>query len=201
MSEYIFAPDPTFGIGEHPFVTWQNGFNNYEIQKIIEMGESRKITKAQTGDGTFDDNRIRKSNVSWIDLQEDSEWVYDKLSYIVRQLNGQFYKFDLYGFVEHFQYTVYDGNVDGHYTWHQDFGGGKNFDYSQRKLSLVLQLSDPSEYEGGDLQVFTGMDPTSIDKQKGLVTAFPSYTLHRVTPVTRGIRRTLVVWIAGPGFK
>ena len=116
MSEYIFAPDPTFGIGEHPFVTWQNGFNDYDIKKIIEMGESRKIRKALTGDGTFDDNNIRNSNISWIELQEDSKWLYDELSYIARQLNGQFYKFDLYGFVEHFQYTVYDGNVDGHYT-------------------------------------------------------------------------------------
>jgi PKHD-type hydroxylase len=70
-----------------------------------------------------------------------------------------------------------------------------------RKLSLVMQLSDPYEYEGGELQLKTGHNDITIPKQKGLVTIFPSFTLHRVTPLTSGTRRTLVVWVAGPPFK
>jgi PKHD-type hydroxylase len=70
-----------------------------------------------------------------------------------------------------------------------------------RKLSVVLQLSDPSEYEGGDLEIMNCSEPTQVKKEKGLVTAFPSFMLHRVTPVTKGIRRTLVVWLTGPRFR
>jgi PKHD-type hydroxylase len=117
----------------------------------------------------------------------------------VRQLNGQFYKYDLQGFAENFQYTVYNGEAEepGHYTWHQDW----NNSGTPRKLSLVVQLSDPSEYEGGDLQIMSGAEPTTVDKGLGKVVLFPSFMLHRVTPVTKGIRRSLVVWVTGPAFK
>jgi PKHD-type hydroxylase len=66
---------------------------------------------------------------------------------------------------------------------------------------MVIQLSEPNEYEGGDLQLLSGSEPTTADKAKGKVVMFPSYMLHRVTPVTSGIRKTLVVWITGPSFK
>jgi PKHD-type hydroxylase len=70
---------------------------------------------------------------------------------------------------------------------------------ARRKLSLVCQLSDPSEYEGGELQINTG-EIFTPEKQKGTVILFPSYLLHRVTPVTKGTRRSLVLWIEGPAF-
>jgi PKHD-type hydroxylase len=68
-------------------------------------------------------------------------------------------------------------------------------------LSLVLQLSDPAQYEGGNLQVMTGSEPQTVRKQRGLVAAFPSYVLHQVTPVTQGTRQSLVAWVSGPQFK
>jgi PKHD-type hydroxylase len=72
---------------------------------------------------------------------------------------------------------------------------------SPRKLSMVLQLSDPSEYDGGDLEFYVQSEPIKAEKKKGIVYVFPSWVLHRVTPVTRGTRRSLVMWIAGPKFK
>jgi PKHD-type hydroxylase len=65
----------------------------------------------------------------------------------------------------------------------------------------VLQLSDPSQYEGGNLQVMTGGEPTNVSKQRGLIAVFPAYTLHQVTPVTQGTRQSLVAWISGPPFR
>jgi PKHD-type hydroxylase len=62
-------------------------------------------------------------------------------------------------------------------------------------------LSDPEEYQGGQLEVYTGVAPQEIKKEKGLISLFPSYVLHRVTPITSGIRKTLVVWICGPSFR
>lgn len=200
MSNYKFAPCPKFAKTNDGYVFWDSGFSDEEIQRINDLGESKVVNKATVG-GISEDKDIsntRISKVTWIDLDASSEWLYDRLAYITRQLNGEYYNFDLYGFWEHMQFTIYDGSSNGHYEWHIDAGIE---DECPRKMSLVLQLSDPSEYEGGELQIMTSKTPVSVDKKKGLVVAFPSYQLHRVTPVTSGVRKTLVVWVTGPSFK
>lgn len=199
MSLFQFAP-----IASHPnnpgFVTWQDGFSEEEINDIIKLCSSLPVEKAAVGDSenTEGIDNIRNSTISWLERTVESEWIYERLAYIARKLNAEFYNFDLYGFVEHMQFTVYDGSIEGHYTWHLDFS---NTSVSPRKFSLVLQLSDPTEYEGGELQIYTEPEIKSVERKKGLVAAFPSWTLHKVTPVTSGIRKTLVVWVAGPQFK
>ena len=65
----------------------------------------------------------------------------------------------------------------------------------------MLQLTDPAEYEGGDLEIMSGAETDVVLKQRGLITVFPSYILHRVSPVTKGTRKTIVVWACGPAFK
>lgn len=201
MSNYIFAPSPSFNVSEHPFVTYRNAFNEDELNKLIQYLDSLEKTKATIGNNNESENitQIRKSSVAWVSYNDDSRWLYDRMAFIARLLNGQFYKFDLYGFSEDMQYTIYNSEEQGHYTWHIDNGMSSN--NAPRKFSMILQLSDPNEYEGGNLEVFTGMSPTQVDKEKGLIAAFPSYTLHRVTPVISGIRKTLVVWVCGPSFK
>ena len=92
---------------------------------------------------------------------------------------------------------------NGHYTWHQDIGPGM---LSKRKISITVQLSGPEEYEGGDLEVFTGGNYKEGDfikspKGMGTVFIFPSYLLHRVTPVTKGIRRSFVLWVGGSPYR
>lgn len=197
MSVYRFSAMPNFGLGEEHFVTWNDGFNDEDIALIDKMSESRQTVESHTG-VDLKQKEIRVSNVTWIECAQDSQWLYDRLAYISNQLNGQFYRFDLFGFQEDMQYTMYDSAAQGHYTWHVDSGVSTS---ASRKLSVVVQLSDPSEYEGGDLEIMTGVDPTKVTKKKGLVTVFPSYVLHRVTPVTKGIRKSLVVWCVGPSFK
>lgn len=199
MSNYLFAPSPTFNT-DSPYVFWESGFTEDELARIITLGESLALKKSITGDAApgEDISATRRSQNSWIELTPDSEWLYDRIAYILRNLNGQYYKFDVQGFVEHFQYTVYSSDELGHYEWHPDSGVTTP---SPRKLSFVLQLSDPSEYEGGDLQIMCSKDPTTVKKQKGFSVVFPSYTLHRVTPVTAGVRKTLVVWASGPAFR
>lgn len=196
MSNYNFAPCPDKCTNESNYAWWENGFSHREIKDIISIGEDYIQDDGTVDSGRVDDN-IRKSKVSWLNNNSRTSWLYDRMAYIARQLNGQFFDFDLYGFVEDFQYTVY-GPENDHYTWHMDKG---RMGSSPRKLSLVLQLSDPSEYDGGDLEIWTGTEPRVLDKTKGYVHAFPSFIMHRVTPVTRGIRKSLVIWVAGPKFK
>lgn len=198
MSTYMFAPPADLSTNEQNYVYWENGFSDFEISRIVSIGESLPKFPGYV-DGSTDENpALRASEVSWIGLNNDTTFIYDKLAYIARQLNGQFFNFDLFGFVEDFQYTVYRSGTKDHYTWHMDKG---NLMSSPRKLSLVLQLSSPEEYEGGDLEFLLGTTPIVAERRKGLVYAFPSYVLHRVTPVTAGTRRSLVVWIAGPKFR
>ena len=85
----------------------------------------------------------------------------------------------------------------GFLAWHQDIGYGRS---NQRKLAMTVQLSDPSEYEGGDFQVWIGGDESNIQtipRKKGDIAIFPAYLMHRVTPITRGHRKCLVFWTGG----
>jgi len=139
---------------------------------------------------------IRRSQVSWLGNNAESEWVFSKLAHVASRLNADHFGFDLTGFGEQLQLTNYNQAENGMYGWHQDYGSGVS-----RKLSLVLQLTDPSEYEGGNLQIMTSGDPQNVRKQRGFIAAFPSYVLHQVTPVTQGSRQSLVAWVSGPPFK
>lgn len=196
----MFLPSPDLAYNCCQFAWWENGFTDEEITTICDMGERQQPKSAYVGTGVGEMNEnIRNSTISWI---ESEGWLADKLQHIARQLNGKFFGLDLWGFGESFQYTTYKyikkSNKKQHYDWHMDQGPNDN---APRKLSLVLQLSDPTEYEGGNLELMTGTTPEICKKQKGLVYAFPSYVMHRVSPITHGTRRTLVVWISGPRFK
>lgn len=179
------------------FVTWNNEFSDDELISIINMGNSLIPQSAVVGGDNALDTHKRVSEVTWIYRNLSSEWIYDRFAGLTRKLNSQFYQFDLWGFCEAFQFTVYNGSNEGHYDWHLDHNASDTL--PPRKLSIVMQLSDPEEYEGGDLELFAH-EIIKIPKKKGLIVAFPSYTPHRVAPVTCGIRRSLVIWTHGPKF-
>jgi PKHD-type hydroxylase len=84
------------------------------------------------------------------------------------------------------------------FDWHLDFGPGES---SKRKLSMTIQLSDPSEYEGGDLQFMINQNIVSASREKGIIVIFPSFILHRVTPITKGTRQSIVGWVSGPPYR
>jgi PKHD-type hydroxylase len=179
---------------------WANGWSNEDIQRIVEHCETLpKLDAKIGGDGAGGvDRTVRRGQVAWVGVTEESRWFMQRLMEQAMALNRDFCGFDLWGF-ETAQYTVYQAEGQGDtYDWHIDTMGKGNA--GQRKLSIVLQLSDQQEYEGGELWLH-GHTKEVVQKAKGLLVAFPSYTLHRVTPVTAGIRRTLVTWILGPQFR
>ncbi len=195
----FIPPSPDIAYCHTLISWWENGFTEEEIELICAMGERQPPQIAKIGGSNESENKeIRSTLISWIPPEG---WVLDKLGYIVNQLNGKYFGLDLWGFGESFQYSVYKynkNNTNDHYNWHMDQG---SITGPPRKLSLILQLSDPSDYDGGELEFLTGNKPEKAIKRKGLIYAFPSYVLHRVTPVTKGIRRSLVTWISGPRFK
>lgn len=194
--QHVLTP---YGNFVEPFVWWENGFTEQELIWLQEQARQANQRAQVGGNPTGDDlAKIRRSQVSWLNKTPDTAWVFEKLGHIASSLNAQYYRFDLTGFGEAIQLTNYDQSEHGMYGWHVDYGGKIS---PSRKLSLVLQLTDPSQYEGGNLQVMTGGEPQTVRKQRGLVAAFPSYVLHQVTPVTSGNRQSLVAWISGPAFK
>jgi PKHD-type hydroxylase len=203
MSLYQLLPSADVACKEETHAYWENGFSQAEITRIRMMGDRdiSATTSNQALIGAGQENPdIRRSKLAWFNLNEETTWLYDKLGYVVRQVNGQYFQFNLTGFAEPFQYTVYNGTERSHYDWHMDKGYADN-GAAPRKLSLVLMLSDPDEYEGGELELMTGPQPSKVANTQGLIHLFPSWVLHRVTPVTKGTRRSLVVWVCGPRFR
>tara|TARA_B100001113_G_scaffold352592_1_gene354447 strand:- start:298 stop:900 length:603 start_codon:yes stop_codon:yes gene_type:complete len=200
MSIYPILPHPTYD--ESDFATWEDGFTPAECDNIIQLGESLRLGNSSVSPGVTEGSKIntaiRQSQNSWIPLDNRSKWLYDRIANISRCLNGLNWRFEISGFNEHLQYTKYDSTNKDFYGWHTD--GYVKGDGPPRKLSLTIQLSDPNDYEGGDFQIH-GSKLSTAPKARGLTVVFPSYTLHQVTPVTKGVRKSLVVWLVGPPFK
>lgn len=180
-----------------PYAWWEGAFSEKELNWLQEQAKNAD-TQAQIGGAKDEESlrKVRRSNISWLGKTQDTAWIFEKLAHVASSLNAQHFRFDLTGFGEQLQLTNYDGSDAGTYGWHQDYNAKIS-----RKLSLVVQLTDPSEYDGGNLQVMTGGEAMNVRKQRGLIAAFPSYVLHQVTPVTNGSRQSLVSWVSGPAFR
>lgn len=191
---YLFKPN--FSQGSPPYVVFEKFFTIDECDYIIDIGERNNVSKSIVA---FDPNNPnRKSKNSWISNNFESEWIYRKLEDICRYENSTKFMFELNGFYEDLQYTVYDGSDGDFYKCHRDSGQGI---LSIRKLSTVVLLSHPQEYEGGNLEIFIADNYLPMPKDKGSLIIFPSYEWHRVTEVTKGKRRSLVSWISGPPMR
>jgi PKHD-type hydroxylase len=182
-----------------PFVSWAGAFTPAELDRIEAYGDRltpEKATVAAEIEGKEDDS-TRISRTAWIARNAETEWFYDRMERLARTLNDRVWQFALSGFSELFQYTIYDGPERAHFDWHVDQG----YVAVQRKLSISLQLTDGAQYEGCDLQ-FHGRKPIdNAPRERGVVVAFPSYVLHRVTPIVSGTRKAVVIWVTGPKFK
>ena len=188
--QYLLTPQAT---PIPPYVWWDGAFSENELNWLQEKAKLAKNNSHVLGGVN---QNVRKSQTEWLNFSKEAEFVFKKLADVTSYFNANFFQFDLDGFGEPLQLTNYNQEDNGMYVWHQDYGAPVS-----RKLSLVLQLTDPSEYEGGNLQVLTEEHPSTIKKQRGLIVGFPSYILHQVTPVTKGSRQSLVAWLSGPKFK
>lgn len=193
-----------------PFVWFGHVLSPPECEAIRQLAEAvpmydGRIGNGDSGNGTLNedyrkvdtsqllpDYRVADSNIHWL-----FERVRDKVVWA----NTHHYHFDIVGLwqqINYLRYRFVEGEVPGHYDWHTDFGGGTS---SQRKLSVVVQLSPPEEYDDCRLLLRNEgvIDPGHIGQ--GDMIVFPSWTVHSVTPISRGERRALVSWVSGPPFR
>jgi PKHD-type hydroxylase len=185
-----------------------------KVLRVRELCEGAEEEEALTGGSSKPNPRIRKNKVSW----HDSPELYSMLGPMVRNINtaaGWNYEITA---IEPAQFTTYYGD-ESHYDWHTDTlvadqalspGASGPLAGTVRKLSLSVQLSASNEYDGGEFQFlvsgaqasgqgeFVSSNVDLVSRASGAGVAFPSFTYHRVTPVTRGVRKSLVCWFRGP---
>ena len=174
-------------------------FTPDQCRQIIESGRAQKPQAAKVGienseGGT--DTKKRITTISWIPFKEMAH-MYEDLNNFIQKANENHFGFGDIRITEQAQFTEYP--VGGFYDWHIDCDTNMAHEPPVRKISMTLLLNDPSEFEGGDLEL---MSPgkTTILKQ-GHAVCFASFLNHRVAPVTKGVRQSLVVWFGGKPFR
>lgn len=181
-------------------------FNDVFTEELIEKTHKMIVLnryvlkKGETGYGeNTDSEKTNNRDIAYVPYVDHSEWVYKFLLDLVLQANKEIFQFDIQTITDNLHYVIYptDG---GHLDWHMDIGQGK---VNNRKLACTVQLSDPNDYEGGDFQVWYGGHKgfITLPREKGDVLIFPTFYLHRVTPITKGERRALVFWTGGEPFR
>ena len=181
---------------------WEKFLSNEQIEDILSLDEWNQLLPGKTFGNDPTDKKVRNSKVTWLTYDDRTAYLWETLAETISKVNAEFFRFDLTGMYEYLQLSVYDSTIEGngHYNWHIDMGN--DTDQPTRKLSMAMLLSDPSEFSGGELQVMTSSDEVlDLEQKKGRAWFFPSWTLHRVAPVTKGVRKSLVVWVGGPPFK
>jgi PKHD-type hydroxylase len=200
----VIYPIPPRAIpGKDSLAFWEGFLTPEDINLILAQPEWLSLQKGCIG-GSSEigeiNERVRASQVTWIGAKPELQHIWEKLAATVAEVNSRFFHFDLTGFHEPMQLGLYTEQQQGHYDWHTDAASSDRS--VPRKLSLAMLLSDPSEFEGGEFQVKTSSDAVqTLETLKGRAWFFPSYTLHRVAPVTKGVRRSLVLWVGGPAFR
>lgn len=162
-----------------------------ECAKTIAMGLSQGLV---SGEMYTPVEGYRESLISYIGRTPDSEWLYKKVCALGQAANREF-GFEVDFAAPIIQYTQY--SINGTIDWHTDYDYvGQN----PRKVSISIQLSDPREYGGGELEFFPHGE-VRWGRGKGTAIVFPSFVQHRVKPLTHGTRKSLVVWFSGPPFR
>jgi PKHD-type hydroxylase len=146
--------------------------------------------------------RIRQSVIKWIELNPDTNWLYKKIISQIHKVNQENFDYIL-KFVENLQFTEYNEDQQGFYSKHDDCGNSSRLEnfVDIRKLSFTIQLSNPEDYEGGELVFYNDNQEFNAPKTKGTIIFFQSNILHEVKPVKKGTRYALVSWVQGPNLR
>jgi PKHD-type hydroxylase len=176
-------------------------FTPEQCQMIINAGRAEPRNDASVGNeqgikGGVVDTKTRTSHISWIPFKKMTE-MYKQLELIMKQTNGNHFGFDNMQITEMAQYTEYPEG--GFYDWHTDNDVNCANEPPVRKISMTCLLSPEHEFEGGDLQLMK--EDKTVKLKQGQAVFFASFIRHRVAPVTRGNRKSLVMWFGGTPFR
>ena len=176
-------------------------FTPEQCKMIIAAGRAEPKQDAYVGNdkgikGVKIDTKTRTSHISWIPFKKMAD-MYKDIEKIMKTTNGNHFGFDGMQITEMAQYTEYPEG--GFYEWHVDNDVNMKHEPPVRKISMTCLLSPESEFEGGDLEL--GAEGKAVKIKQGYAIFFASFIRHRVTPVIRGNRKSLVMWFGGTPFK
>ena len=190
-------------VNQTDYYWFEEGFTTEELSYLENQVGNIPFQPGVTENGAQDEGiglDSRSSSIKWVQFNDETKWIYDKIGQMAQTANEELFQFDLSHMPENIQYTEYYASNKGHYDWHMDIGSSGFMKF--RKISVTVQLSGPEEYEGGNLQIWTGGQyPYTAPKGKGNIVIFPSFMMHRVTPVTRGTRKSFVLWLGGGHYR
>lgn len=199
----------------YPYCFWENAFTSDEIDNICKVMSESDLVDATISSVENDqsqklvpesilNSQIRRSSISFHVPTTENLWIFNRLNHVIEMINDRWYNVDINGY-DQFQYTEYYDYNQGHYGWHSDIflGNLPANSYSEtRKLSLTLLLNEPGiDFDGGELQFGHESTHESAKMKKGTIVVFPSFGLHRVAPVTKGVRKSIVIWVLGPKWR
>jgi len=175
-------------------------FTPDQCRQIIECGHRQKPQKAQVGmgrkpGGGLDTNK-RVTTISWIPFKE-MEPMYNQVNEFIQKANRNHFGFGDIQITEQAQFTEYPEG--GFYDWHMDSDVNMQHEPPVRKISMTCLLSPESEFEGGELELMAKGKRAKM--RQGHAIMFASFINHKVAPVTRGVRQSLVMWFGGTPFK
>lgn len=179
-------------------ITVKEAFSEQLCDSIVHAKSEHNLQFGTVGGdvGERVESEQRTSRICFLHKIYDSP-AYHCLNSIISKVNAEAYDFDL-NEIETSQFTEYCETYKGHYNFHRD---SHQLGDSIRKLSIVVQLSNPSDYEGGVFEFKNDVELPEHWNKKGTAIVFPSEMGHRVTPVTKGKRYSLVTWVLGPPFR
>lgn len=182
---------------------WYGTLSKEQVDHLVAIGERASLGNPGLGfGGESKNNDVRKTEISWIPKNTpDGDHAELVLRHYAMEANKNAFGFNVDDLSD-MQYTKYSADSGGKYDWHIDTFWANPTAYD-RKISVIVQLSDGGDYEGGDFQIdpqYENPDPKLL-RQKGTVIVFPSFLPHRVTKLTSGNRISLVSWLQGPKFR
>lgn len=177
------------------WVVIADAFSADECSQLTDIYNQLDAADGGLVAGRFD-QKVRQSALVWVPESDDLAWVDTRMARLAADANHQLFNYALEGFDEQLQMAAYG---PGHYyDWHIDRGQGSTA--GRRKLTLSVQLTTPDQYAGGELEINADGHPFQAPRAQGTAVIFASSTLHRVAPVTSGLRHSLVAWVHGPAF-
>lgn len=174
-------------------------FAYFDCDDIVKLGNQLQLDYQKITPNTIDKTLFNtKVNYFLYDHSTEVNYFYEKIRQEVIKANNSLWLFNLYDFGEPLKFMEYSADYTGFVKTHADLSniGVTRF----RKLTIIVQLSDEEDYDGGDLVVQNYEVMHVMSKKRGTIIIFPSFLLHRVDPVTRGIRNSLVTFAYGPPF-
>ena len=181
-----------------PFLTLPDALSAADCAAVVALAEAGVMKDAGLVRQTTA-HQIRRAEIAWLDDLPEAGWVMDRMIALVARANREAFGFDLSDFAESAQIARYGAEREGHFAWHSDIGAGAAA--ARRKLTVVVQLSAPSAYAGGGLELGPAAQLREVPRLQGMAVVFPSFVLHRVTPVSAGVRWSLTLWAHGPAFR